>query len=67
MRADLRALLEDADGELALALGGELAQPDRGGEAGRPGADDHHVELHAFACHDSQLTSGRIGRRTCLR
>ena len=29
--------------------GRELLEPDRGGEAGRPGADDDHVELHRLA------------------
>jgi hypothetical protein len=52
MRADLRALLDDTDGDLAAGLGGELLQTDRRGEAGRPGADDDHVIFHplAFDC-----------------
>ena len=45
MRADLGALFQHDDGKLGI----DLLQPDRGGETGRPGADDHHVELHAFA------------------
>ena len=45
MRADLRALLEHDHGK----LGAELLQPDRRGKTRRPGADDHDVELHAFA------------------
>ena len=30
-------------------LGGELLQPDRGGEARRAAADDHDVVLHRLA------------------
>ncbi len=45
MRADLAALLDDADRRLR----GELLQPDRGRKARRAGADDHGVELHRFA------------------
>ena len=45
MRADLGALLHDHDAE----FGRELLQPDRGGEAGGAGADDHDVEFHALA------------------
>ena len=46
MRADLGALLQHHDGD-APAI--ELLQPDRGGEAGRPGADDDDVEFHRLA------------------
>ena len=45
MRADLGALLDHHDGD----VGRELLQPDRGGEPGRAGADDHHVEFHRLA------------------
>ena len=45
VRADLRALFQHDDRKLRI----DLLQPDRGGEAGRAGADDHHVEFHAFA------------------
>ena len=45
MRADLRALLQHDHRKLRI----DLLQPDRGGEPRRSRADDHHVELHAFA------------------
>ncbi len=53
MGADFRALLEHADRDFATVLGGKLLEADRGGEAGRASADDHHVVLHrlAFRCH----------------
>ena len=58
--ADLGALLEDADRQLHLPLGRQLLEADRGGEARRAGADDHHVEGHALAFHrSSQGGSGR--------
>src|SRR4051812_22116710 len=43
--ADLRSLLQEHDGEVGI----DLLEADRRGETGRPGADDHHVEFHAFA------------------
>ena len=51
VRADLRALLEQADGDLVAALGGELLQADRRREPGRAAADDHHVVFHRLARH----------------
>ena len=45
MRAGLRALFDDDDGE----VGRDLFQPDRGGKAGRAAADDHDVIIHGFA------------------
>ena len=45
MRADLGTLLHHDDG----GFGRELLEPDRGGKAGRPGADDDNVELHRLA------------------
>ena len=45
MRADFGALLDHDDGQIGI----ELLQPDRGGQAGRSGADDHDVEFHGFA------------------
>jgi hypothetical protein len=48
VRADLRALLDQADG---FRVGGELLEPDRGGETGGAAADDDHVVLHRFAAH----------------
>ena len=45
MGADLGALLHHHHG----GLGGELLEPDRGGEPGRAGPDHHHVELHRVA------------------
>jgi hypothetical protein len=44
--ADLRALLQDADRKVAPGLGGELLEADRGGEAGRAGANDNDVISH---------------------
>ena len=49
MRADLRALLQNADLDVAAAFRGKLLQADRGGQARRAGADDHHVVFHRFA------------------
>ena len=46
--ADLGALLDDADGDLAAGRGGKLEQAAGGGETAGPGAHDHHVKLHAF-------------------
>ena len=45
MRADFRALLHHDHRQIGV----ELLQPDRSGEARRPGADDHDVEFHGFA------------------
>ena len=42
--ADLAGLFHQADRH----VGGQLLQPDRRRQAGRPAADDHHVELHRF-------------------
>ncbi len=44
MSADFRALLDDDDGGLRR----ELLEPDCGGKAGRPGADDDNVEFHCL-------------------
>ena len=62
MRADLGAFLDDADGGLAARFLRELLQADRGGEAGRPRAHDHDIELHAFArvAHGPRLCVARI-------
>ena len=46
--ANLRALFEHDDGNLLPVLGRKLAEADGRREAGRAGADHHHVELHAF-------------------
>ena len=64
MRADLRALLEHDDGKLGV----DLLQPDRRGKPGRSGADDHHVEFHAFAfalAHHCLRTACRPNWRIC--
>src|SRR5690606_19740670 len=45
----LRALLDDADGELDVALGRELPEPTGRGEPGGTGADDHDGERHRLA------------------
>src|SRR5215471_7543379 len=45
VRPDLGAFFDHDHG----GVGRKLFEPDRGGEPGRPGADDHHVELHRLA------------------
>ena len=45
MGADLGAFLHHDDAD----IGRELLKPDRGGQARRSGADDHHIEFHRFA------------------
>ena len=45
VRADLRTLLDDDDRD----VGRNLLEPDRRGEAGRPGPDDDDVEFHGLA------------------
>ena len=49
MRADFRAFFEDADLNLRALLLGKLLQANRGGQAGRAGADDHDIVFHRFA------------------
>jgi hypothetical protein len=49
VRADLRPLLEDDDGELLGLLRGELLEPDSRGKASGSGADDDDVEFHGLA------------------
>jgi hypothetical protein len=63
MRADLGALFHHDDGDVRR----ELLEPDRGGEPGRPGADDDDVELHRLAggklrCVHGWLRNSRDGR-----
>ena len=58
VRADGRALFDDADGRLAPLRARELAEPARGGESGRARADDHDVELQDLARHEVR-TCGR--------
>ena len=60
MGADLGALFEDADRELAPGGLGELLQADRRGEAGRAGADDHHVIGHRTRVRPFTRSSGRL-------
>ncbi len=48
VRARFGALFQHAYRQLATGFDRALAQADRGGQAGRTGADDHHVELHYF-------------------
>jgi hypothetical protein len=58
MRADLGALFKHDDGKLRI----ELLQPDRGGKARRPRADDDHVEFHALTLdffHPAPLPAAR--------
>ncbi len=59
MRADLRALLDDADADLGLGRRRELLQPDRRREPRRPGPDDDHVILHPLAL-DLRLLRHRV-------
>jgi hypothetical protein len=49
--ADLRAFLDEADGDVAAARRGELLDADGGGEARGTAADDHDVVFHRFARH----------------
>ena len=53
MGADLGALLDDDDGGVRR----ELLQADRGGEARRPGADNHDVEFHRLARRQFSVSS----------
>ena len=46
-------------------LGRKLLEPDRGREPGRPGADDHHVELHRLAGRQFVGAHRSSGRRSC--
>ena len=61
MRARRLALLQHRDGHLAEPLGRrrvflhQLSEPDRRGEAGRPGSDDEEPDLDALV--------DRVGRR----
>ena len=59
MGADLGALFEDADAELAPGFFGELLQTDGGGEARGAGADDHHVIRHGLAFGHFRLLSSQ--------
>jgi hypothetical protein len=45
MRPHLGTLFENHDGQFRV----DLLEPNGSGKPGRTGADDHHVELHAFA------------------
>src|SRR3546814_14790312 len=49
MRADFRALFEDADRKLASRVIRTLLEPDRRRQPRWTGADDHHVIRHRFA------------------
>ena len=66
MGADLGALLDDDDGDLA-ALGGRiLLQADGGGQTRGPGAHDDDVEFHRFTV--GQIHRGFSWHATsCLR
>src|SRR5580704_2421590 len=67
MRADFGSLLDHDDRQIGI----ELLQPDRGGKARRPGADDDDVEFHGFArrqffgTHD--LISARLRKEGTAR
>jgi hypothetical protein len=58
VRADLRALLDQADRHLPAGLRGELLEADGAGEPGGSAADDDHVILHSLPLH----TTGRALR-----
>ncbi len=60
MRADLGALLEDADRDLATPGLGPLLEADRRGEPRRAGADDDHVVFHKLAFHRPLLGRSKI-------
>ena len=66
VRADLRALFENAHRDFARRARGELLQPDRRGESGGTSADDHHVVFHHFARHRHQprRANARRARRS---
>ena len=49
VRADFRAFLDHANGDLAPGRRRQLLQPDRGTQARGAGADDDDVERHRFA------------------
>lgn len=59
--ADFGGLLDHADVEIV----GELLEPNRAGQTGRPGADDHHVVFHDFAFgHGFAENSGQTCKDT---
>jgi hypothetical protein len=64
VRADRRALLEQADRELLAALFAKLAQPDGRGEPSRPSAHDDHVVMHHLPLlrHHLELLLGELRR-----
>ena len=47
----LGPLFEDADADVATGLDAQLPETNRRRKAGRPGADDDHVEVHRFPLH----------------
>jgi hypothetical protein len=49
VRAGLRALLDDDDGDVLSALRGALLETDRSRQASGTGTDDHDIEFHTFA------------------
>ena len=53
MRPDLGAFLQHDNRDLFAALLRQLAQADSRGQPGRAGADDHNVNFHAFAFHET--------------
>ena len=59
--ADLGALLDHDHAGVRR----KLLEPDRGGEPGRPRADDHDVELHRFAGRQFLSAHRSSDRRSC--
>ena len=57
MGADLGALFHDHDGDVGI----DLLEADGGGQPGRAGADDHHVEFHRLA--SGSLASEQVGHK----
>ncbi|WP_449406101.1 hypothetical protein [Massilia phosphatilytica] len=49
MRADFGSLFQHADRDIGSLAGGELLEPDRGGQPGRAAADDDHIVFHRLA------------------
>ena len=59
MGADLGALLDNADIDLAASLGGNLLEPDRRRQARRASANDDDIIFHRFSFHRPTLPTER--------
>ena len=58
MSTDFGAFFNHADADFFTGFGGLLLQAAGGGQTGRAGADDDHVEFHVFAFHRFSPTQG---------